>query len=416
MVQIRSSCIRNTLPSSKWPKHQSSNNKECKGIEKFALTLQPQFVQPREPPKRSQTKKPDPAQSKNVQPQQDTPKRSQTKKADPESKNENTALSLIKRGVEHHQNGEYEDALRTFQVALKTQRNVLGEEHLAVAHTLANIGAVFLRQGQLYLAGEALEKALQMKKSFSNNCKDEGTKSKIVYADVLNNLGNVAYLRGHYPLSMYFYRTALKELRKRKEVDRELANALHNIGRLYVIKEEWDVALSVLTQCLRIEEDLYGKNEIALAGTIELIGFVHLSSGAFDNAMVSFSEALYIYQDKVGVVNEKVASSLVNVAMVMKGRGQLRGARQAYITARDVFGRVGVGSEHRGLKAVIRSIENIEQLIMAEKRSGENSNQAAFVPIDASAEGEESISEHDNSEDEYSYEEAREDDDATYEM
>jgi tetratricopeptide (TPR) repeat protein len=185
-----------------------------------------------------------------------------------------SALSLIKRGVEHHHNGEYEDALRTFQVALKTQRNVLGEQNPAVAHTLANIGAVFLRQGQLCLAGEALEKALQMKKSFSNNCKDEGTKSKIVYADVLNNLGNVAYLRGHYPLSMYFYRTGLKELRKRKEVDRELANVLHNIGRLYVIKEEWDVALSVLSQCLRIEEDLHGKNEVALAGTIELIGFV----------------------------------------------------------------------------------------------------------------------------------------------
>jgi hypothetical protein len=94
--------------------------------------------------------------------------------------------------------------------------------------------------------------------------------------------------------------------------------------------------------------------------------------------MVSFSEALYVYQDKAGAVNEKVASLLVNVAMVMKGRGQLRDARQAYIAARDVFERVGVGSEHRGLKAASRSIANIEQLIMAEKRRGENNNQATY--------------------------------------
>jgi tetratricopeptide (TPR) repeat protein len=330
---------------SEWPKN-SPNSKEQRSVSSFVITSQPQFVQPQEP----------------VKVQQDKP---EPQKKSPQN---DVAYDLVKSGVEHHKNGELVMALKAFQAALQVQMLSIGEEHPFIAHTLANVGAVYLKQGQLFLASEALEEALEMKKRLRDHCDDEAGKSKIIIADVLNNLGNVAFLRGDYALSLYFYRTVLKDLRSSDGPDNELANALHNIGRLNVLKEEWDAALSVLTEALRIERELYGPKNVLVGDTLELIGFVRLSSGDHDDAMISFSEALSIFQAKYGAVDPNVATSLVNVAMVMERRGELQGAWHAYVTARDVFVKLGVENSHRGLRAACRSIEAIELLIESGKQ------------------------------------------------
>ena len=319
-----------------------------------------------------------------MQPQE--PVKVQQDKPEPNKKcpQNDVAYDLVKSGIEHHKNGELVMALKPFQTALKVQMLSIGKEHPFIAHTLANIGAVYLKQGQLFLAGDALEEALEMKKQLRDYCDDEAQKSKIIIADILNNLGNVAFLQGEYnALSLYFYRTVLDDLRLGDGRDNELANALHNIGQINVLKEEWDAALSVLTDALRIERELYGPNNVLVGDTLELIGFVCLSSGDHDVAMISFSEALSIFQAKYGAVDLNVATSLVNVAMVMERRGEFQGAWHAYVTARDVFVKLGVKNSHHGLSAACRSIKAIELLIESGKQKHRKKHQARFIPIKA---------------------------------
>ena len=306
------------------------------------------------------------------------------------------ASTLVECGIEHDNCGEHEKALKAFRAALKAQRLSLGCNHLCIAHTLGNMGAVYLKQGRLFLASQALEEAIRMKLKFRMK-ENDPKQSKIYLGDILNNLGNVAYLRGDFTTSMKYYRTTLKDARsfgKRCDggddsgseqkvlMDTELANALHNIGRLHIHQKEWDAALSVLTECHRLEETTFGADSIRLADTLELIGFVHFSSSNLKAAMTYFSEALSLHRNMHGPLHADVASCLLHIGMVREATGDLKDAWEVYTKSRDVFVRVGVDFSHRGLKAARRSIASIEHLLALEKSNETEQSTTRFIPIE----------------------------------
>lgn len=297
---------------------------------------------------------------------------------------------LVQTGVEEHRNGDFDEAVKSFQAALKGELLHYGGDHPSIAHTLGNIGAVFLRQGKLTQASEALRKSLEIKEQLRAKCENDEERRNIPVADVLNNLGNLACLQGNFTQSMQFYRQNLRELRGREIPDKDLANALHNIGRLHVIRHEWDAASSILAQCQKVEEDIYGPKSLEMADTLELLGYVHLTNKCLDNAMIAFSDALAIHQRHLGAVHENVATALINVAMVMEALGNLRHARQTYETARDVFASVGADeATHLGFQAAKRGHKNLVARIRYEKKQKVNEKISAFQPISEVAERDE---------------------------
>lgn len=368
----QSSILRVQL--ARWPK----KNEHKSGVHStFAITSQPEFVQPQIP-----TKSQDQAALANVNSQ--TPAKAHGVVGGRSSNNEeeNKELcytSFVEEGLALHTKGDYNKALKAFQSALKSQMTTVPGP--GIAQTLANIGAVYLRQGRLFLAAEALEESLRLKKMFK---KELGR--RICMADVLNNLGNLAFLRGDGALSISYYQSAVKDIRfggNKPSEDIFLAQAKHNIGRISVLQGEWDTALTTLTQCLRIEQDLYGSKHIESAETLELLGFIYLSSGDYDNAMISFSEVLSLYQKKFGVVNTDVAKSLMNIGMVMESQCQLKEAWHSYATARDVYRKVGVDVSHRGLKVASQNIQNIErQLELQARREQKKETEKTFLSIE----------------------------------
>ena len=331
-------------------------------MDSYAITSQPEYVQP---------------QASSYTPARNNPKSIQEN----DKESDKYAAKLVQSGIEYHNQGMYDKALKEFQRALKSQMLSLGEEHPSIAQTLANIGTVYLRQGRIFLAWEALEEALQLKTAFREKCKNDGEQSKIYLADILNNLGNVAYLRGEHNLSLTYYRRALAEIREQNGPIKELASALHNIGRLNVINGEWDTALSFLSQCLLVEEKLYGEDDPAITETAELIGFVHLSTGDYDSAMICFSRTLSIFQRTYGAVNENIASALVNIGMVLEEQGLLHDALKSYRTARDVFRKVEVGEASHSAKAAYRSVLKIKRELQVIEQREQEYDRSGFIPI-----------------------------------
>jgi tetratricopeptide (TPR) repeat protein len=276
------------------------------------------------------------------------------------------SLDHVKIGVEFHQKGQYEKALWSFREAIKSQVLEYGGDHPVVAQTLANIGAVYLRQGRLLLAEDALRKALEKMVQARVRCNNDEARDQIAITNVLNNLGNLAYLQGNYEKSMNFYTQNLRELYQRGTIDSQLADALHNIGRLHVIRQEWDAAFSVLEKCRAAEEEIYGSKSPQIADTLELIGYVHLSKQSYDNAIVVFSEALTIHKDHYGAINENVATGLTNVAMVLGAKGQTDAAIDTYEAAKAVFRSIpGVAENHRAYRVACRGVETLRATVPA---------------------------------------------------
>jgi tetratricopeptide (TPR) repeat protein len=262
--------------------------------------------------------------------------------------------SFIESGVSYYNEGEYEKALKAFTTALKTQRVSAGDDDICIALTLGNLGSVYLQQNNLDEAERVLQESLDIKKRIAPD---------IVVADTLNNLGNCANLRGEFEVSLIFYEEALEDIRSKKGRRADEINALFNIGRLEIQRQHWTKAMIALDEACRSARAHYGTNHVFVAQTLDLMGFVQLSTSKMDASMVSFTGALAIYRRLYGPMHVEVANSLFNVGMVREAKGDLADAWEAYTTARDLYSRLGMEHEHAGYTTVRKSIANVERTI-----------------------------------------------------
>lgn len=253
-------------------------------------------------------------------------------------------------------------ALKSFFSALKSQMVDRSRDHPFLANTLANIGSTYLRQGQHQQAADALHEAMGMMQRLRRQCRARKEVTELKLSGVLNNLGTIYFLQGNNKLSLEYYHQALQDSRTNGASKKEVCNALHNIGRLNALQQEWEEATKMLIESLQMEKELYGKNSMAVVDTLNLIGFVHFSTGSYDAATVVFAEALSIVHSNCGLVHEKVATSLLNVGMVLECQGRLDEALHTFSTARDVFERIGVDNDHRGARVARESIEKIRRV------------------------------------------------------
>lgn len=276
--------------------------------------------------------------------------------------------SLIQCGVNYYAEGEYDKALKAFTTALKTQRVSVGDNDICIALTLGNLGSVYLQQDNIEEAEKVLLESLELKKRLAPD---------MMVADTLNNLGNCANLKGDYDRSMSYYQEALKDIRDKKVKENltcnnscipDEVNALFNVGRLEIQRRHWNEAMSSLNYACRMAREHYGTNHAFVAQTLDLIGFVQLSTSNMDSAMVSFTGALAIYRRIYGPMHLDVANSLFNVGMVREAKNDLADAWEAYTTSRDLFARLGTDINHPGYATVRRSIGSVEKLIAKQNR------------------------------------------------
>ena len=278
------------------------------------------------------------------------------------------AIVLLNDGIEYYKQGKYEHALKTFNSVLKSQMFRRAEDDDPIlAVMLANCGSVFFRQGRYDHAIEWLENAVKMtrrsKLKRGTDKDQQRAPFEFPLSEVLNNLGTAKSLSGEHQAGLECYWEAIKEAKtsdgQLKKGD--MSNSFYNIGRISLLQEDYSTALNSLTKSLTLGETIHGEKSIECVDTLNLIGFVHYSTGAFDRAISVFTEALSIVTASFGSVHEKVAVSLINVGMVLEKEGDLDEALRCFSTAQEVCEKVGLGEEDRTMQTAIRSASDIRR-------------------------------------------------------
>ena len=264
---------------------------------------------------------------------------------------------LLEVGIDHYNRAEYVLAEKAFMTALKTQHANLTVDDATTAIILGNLGAVYLKQNKVEQAMKFLESSLDMKRNL---------RQEVMMADTYNNLGNCANILGKYDDSLEFYRLALQELRQKRGRKSDVADALFNIGRLEIHRENFKSANGVLQEALRLTNEVYGDNHMFVAEASDLMGFVQVSLGQFEDALISFTKGLEIYRNNHGPLHLDVANSIFNIGLVRESNKEYPDAWEAYNTAQDLYRRLGASPEDPGFKTVRRSIAHVEKLIAQE--------------------------------------------------
>ena len=261
---------------------------------------------------------------------------------------------LLEAGLEHYNRGEYVLAEKAFMTALKTQQANMSPDDKMSALIMGNLGAVYLKQNKIKEAMQFLETSLAMKKS---------VREDVMMADTYNNLGNCANMLGKYDDSIEYYRLALQELRKKRGQKSDVADTLFNIGRLEIYRQNFETARGVLSEALRMANEVYGEDHIYVAEASDLMGFVQISLGQYDDALISFTKSLEIHRNLHGPLNVDVAHSIYNIGMVRESTGELSEAWEAYNTSQDLYRRLGTPPEDPGFRTVRRSVANVEKVL-----------------------------------------------------
>ena len=266
--------------------------------------------------------------------------------------------NLIHSGVQLYKEGDYSAAFDAFDSALKNHS--LEDDNMVVATILGNLGPVYLQLGKLDEAERSLIASLEMKRRLDPH---------LSVADTLSNLGTCANMKRDYDASLEHYRAALQDLRANSGPRKDMANALFNLGRLLVQKGEWDTAMGVLRESVRVQREVYGENHIYVAQALELVGYAQLSTEAYDSALLSFTGALAVYRRINGPLDGSIANVLFNVGLVRERKNELADAWEAYATCRDLYRRLETPRDDKGYKAVRTSIAKVERLILQQRKA-----------------------------------------------
>jgi tetratricopeptide (TPR) repeat protein len=269
------------------------------------------------------------------------------------------ASSVVESALQNYDDGDKEKALRMLTTALKTQRLTLGDSDLCVAHTLGNIGSVYISLGWLEDAEQVLQDCLNIKSKIRADPTNELPKGcdHVNMYDTLSNLGSVYFLQGDYYNAMCFYQDCLQEITAGENAGTasDIANTLYNIGHVHCVLNEYEDALIAMNESLQLTQSKFGHEDVRAAETWEKIGAIHLAQNNFDDALSAFVEALRITKLTLGSGHVDCAPALYHVGLVYERRHEARLAMETYRAALDIFQRNGIQNE---------SVEKIRQRIM----------------------------------------------------
>ena len=241
--------------------------------------------------------------------------------------------ALVDSGVKHYSLGKYDEALRDLTNALQAQRVTVGAEHICVAHTLSNIGAVLLKLERYSIAEECLQEALVIKE------KQREEQPYLTIADTLNNLGNTAFLIGDFDRALPFYERALEEYTAGpvSGTAGDIADVLYNMGQAHCFRNDFYDALSKFSEAVELLVKVRGRDNSDIAEIIEKIGAINLYLKRYEDAMEDFEEALRVTRLALGSYHADVAPCLYHIGLVHEAQGLHRLAFQSYEEALDVY-------------------------------------------------------------------------------
>ncbi len=258
---------------------------------------------------------------------------------------------------------KYDAAVAHFEAALKIEKSLHGDDHVAVAGLHVNLSALFQRLGRLDEALAMCSSALEIfNKAPSDNqhsiamchnsmgnvlnaqamyeeamehyssglaitLKTEGETA--LAANFLNNIGNVLAEQGKLDEAMEKHVSALRIYEKAK-MDTSVALCHFNIGNSLKEQGKLDAALEHARKSLEIRKSKLSIEHAERADSHCLIGDILMHSGKFAEALDEYENALRIRKNVFGEMTLKVAHVYGRLAKVYKGLRKWREAVTFY--------------------------------------------------------------------------------------
>ncbi len=222
--------------------------------------------------------------------------------------------SLINYGDKNYKTGNYHEAIRLYQQALKNSSG-----SILLPEIYGKIGNVYEDLSNFSKALEYYSISYKIYKKRNDS---------IGIARALNQTGNIHYRWGNLKESLELYARALN-IQKEKNDKQGMSSTMNNIGNIYYSWKNFDKALQNYLEVLDIKKQLGDSTE--LANNLINTGSVYLEKEDFQLALQYYQKALMLTQK----ANDKnmTANCLLNMGVLSFVQGKYNEASSYYNNA-----------------------------------------------------------------------------------
>lgn len=220
----------------------------------------------------------------------------------------------------HLELGSIDEAQLLYEHALTGMEAVLGPDHVDVTNSLLGLGAVWKRKGRPDLALEHLQRALRIRRRL-------GEESTLV-ADALSNLAGAYSALGDYNKALEIFHQALRIFERRFGADHpKLRIVISNIGVAYARSGRLAQARSHFELSLRLAEKYLSENDPALAIELDNLATTLLEQGHALEAKPHFVRALKVLHNRFPAgspLTQKIVATLraLDPSLVILNNGE----------------------------------------------------------------------------------------------
>jgi tetratricopeptide (TPR) repeat protein len=219
---------------------------------------------------------------------------------------------------------KYDATVAHYEAALKIKKNLLGDDHVDVAHVCGNLSAVFQQLGRL-------DEALAMCSSaFEIYSKAPGNNQKSI-AICHNNMGNILDRQGKKDEAMEHYSMGLAITLETEGETASAADFLANIGAVMILQNRLDEAMEKYVSALRIYEK--AKVDTHVASCHYNIAKLLKKQGKFDAALEHARKSLAITRSKLSHEHADCGESHCLIGDILKRSGKVVEALDEYENA-----------------------------------------------------------------------------------
>jgi len=148
-------------------------------------------------------------------------------------------------------------------------------------------------------------------------------------AGILNNLGVLRKYQGRFAEAERFYRKALPTIEASGDVD-ALATLFHNLGGLAHAQERHEQGEPHARRSVELRESLFGSGHVAVALDVAALAALVEGRGGLAEAEDLYRRAHAIFRRVLGPSSAEGALALSSLATVMQKQGRLREAEALY--------------------------------------------------------------------------------------
>lgn len=241
---------------------------------------------------------------------------------------DNYAQALTGLGLYYEEIGNYTKAELYLGKVLEIDKSLYGDNYAAYPATINNVGLLYMSIGNLTVAEQYLLIAADI---------FEKSDTKLSWANVLTNLGQLYLRKNDYDKAEFYYTKAWEASSFMGKESADYIRYLSHMAVVYKERLDYDKAIQLLKESAELAKKVSGEQNSDYAEIIRELGIIYVATHEYDLAEQYLTQTAEIFKSIYGEKHKMYAKCLTNIGWVYQKRGKYKIAESYYNAAYSIF-------------------------------------------------------------------------------